>query len=151
MRSWYPTLLTAAVMLAWQAPAQAQFARLNDAVKYRQAAFQLMGTHAQRLGAMAKGEVPFDKTSAESNALMVELLSRQVALAFPPGSDMAPSKAKPEVWQDMAPFKSHSDQLQTTSGKLTTAARSGDANAFKTAFNAMAQTCKACHEGYRQR
>jgi cytochrome c556 len=31
------------------------------------------------------------------------------------------------------------------------AARSGDANAFKTAFNALAQTCKSCHDSYRNR
>lgn len=153
MRSWHSSLLAATMLLAVQGPAQAQqaFARLNDAVKYRQAAFQVMGTHVQRLGALAKGEAPFDKASAEANALIVELLSKQLAQAFPPGSDMAPSKAKPEVWQEAAQFKAHSDQLQATSTKLTAAARSGDASAFKTAFNAMAQTCKACHDGYRNR
>jgi cytochrome c556 len=151
MRFPHPSVLLACLLLAWQAPAQAQFARLHDAVKYRQAAFQVMGTHVQRLSAMAKGDVPFDKGVAEANSAIVELLSKQLVVAFPPGSDMAPSKTKPEVWQDVAGFRTHGDQLQSTSSKLTAVARSGDANAFKTAFNAMTQTCKACHDGYRNR
>lgn len=129
----------------------ATFTRLADAVKYRQAAFQVLSTHVQRVGAMAKGEVPFDKASAEVNATLIELLSRQVATAFPAGSDMAPSKAKPEVWTAPADFKTHGEQLQSAAGKLSGAARVGDAAAFKAAFGAMTQTCKACHDGYRNR
>lgn len=150
MRSSLPTLLMT-VLLALPWSAQAQFARLNDAVKYRQAGFHVLSTHVQRAGAMAKGDVAFDKAAAEANAALIELLSRQLAGAFPPGSDMAPSKAKPEVWQDAAQFRTHSDQWQGAAAKLSSAARSGDANAFKTAFNALAQTCKACHDGYRNR
>lgn len=142
-------LMTALLALPWSA--QAQFVRLNDAVKYRQAAFQVLSTHVQRAGAMAKGEIPFDKPAAETNAALIEMLSRQLATAFPPGSDMAPSKAKPEVWQEVAQFKTHGDQWQGAAAKLSSAARSGDANAFKTAFNALAQTCKSCHDSYRNR
>ncbi|MDO9005382.1 MAG: cytochrome c [Aquabacterium sp.] len=142
-------LMTLLLVLPWSA--QAQFARLSDAVKYRQAGFQVLGTHVQRAGAMAKGEVPFDKPAAEANAALIELLSRQLAGAFPPGSDMAPSKVKPEVWLDAAKFKTHNDQWQSGAAKLSAAARSGDANAFKTAFNTLAQSCKACHDGYRNR
>lgn len=145
------SLLMTVLLLALPWSAQAQFLRLSDAVKYRQAGFQVLGTHVQRAGAMAKGEVPFDKPAAEANAALIEMLSRQLANAFPPGSDMAPSKAKPEVWQEIAKFKTHSDQWQGAAAKLSGAARSGDANAFKTAFNALAQTCKSCHDSYRNR
>jgi len=145
------TLASSAALPGAALAQQAPFARLNDAVKYRQAAFQVMGTHVQRLGAMAKGDAPFDKATAESNAAIVELLSRQLSGAFPPSSDMAPSKAKPEVWQEAPQFKTHQDQLQSTSAKLTVAARAGDLAAFKAAFNSLSQTCKACHDGYRNR
>jgi cytochrome c556 len=143
--------LSMTVLLAAPWSAQAQFARLNDAVNYRQAGFHVLSTQVQRAGAMAKGAVAFDKAAAEANAALIELLSRQLASAFPAGSDMAPSKAKPELWQEAAQFKTHSDQWQSAATKLSGAARSGDANAFKTAFNALAQTCKACHDGYRNR
>lgn len=143
--------LSMAVLLAVPWPAQAQFARLNDAVNYRQAGFHVLSTQVQRAGAMAKGSVAFDKAAAEANAALIELLSRQLASAFPAGSDMAPSKAKPELWQEAGQFKTHSDQWQSAAAKLSGAARSGDAHAFKTAFNALTQTCKACHDGYRNR
>ena len=37
------------------APASAQFAKAEDAIKYRQSAFFVMGQHFSRIGAMANG------------------------------------------------------------------------------------------------
>lgn len=42
------------------APASAQFAKPEDAIKYRQSALFVMGQHFGRIGAMANGKVPFD-------------------------------------------------------------------------------------------
>src|SRR5690606_34461241 len=52
-----PSLLAAsfATVLAWATPASAQFAKPEDAIKYRQSAFALMGAHMGRLAAMAQG------------------------------------------------------------------------------------------------
>ena len=50
-------LMLAAAMLSAGA-AQAQFQKPEDAVKYRQSAFSVMGTHFARLGAMANSKVP---------------------------------------------------------------------------------------------
>lgn len=127
------------------------FSRPGDAVKYRQGLFTVLGAHTQKMGAMAKGDVPFDKQAAEQQAVLIELLSKQLNSAFPPGSDIAPTKAKPDIWQDAAGFKSKSDDLQNTAGKLVAASKSGDLAAFKAAFSNMSQSCKACHDGYRNR
>jgi len=155
MMTKYTALAALALIAAQAMPCSAQtaplFTRLNDAVKYRQSAFQVMSTHMQRISAMAKGNAPFDKPTAETNAAIIELLSRQLIAAFPPGSDMAPSRTKPEAWQDAAQFKAKGEQLQSAASVLSNAAKSNDIAAFKTAFNAMTQTCKACHDGYRNR
>lgn len=133
------------------ATAQTLFAKPASAIAYRQGAFTVMGAHAQRLGGMAKGEKTFDKITAENDAMVIELLTRQLEGAFPAGSDAAPSKAKPEIWQDAAGFKQKLEDLKTSAGKLSIAARSGDVNLFKAAYNSTAQTCKACHDGFRNR
>lgn len=139
----------------WFHPSQAQtpplFAKPAQAITYRQSAFHVMGTHAQRLGSMAKGDRPFEKSLAESDAQLIELLARQLDSTFPAGSDTPPSKGKPEIWQDVTGFKQKMEDLKISTGKLSTAARSGDFNLFKAAYNSTAQTCKACHDGFRNR
>lgn len=145
--------VAAAALLAMPllAASQTLFTKPGSAVAYRQGAFAVMGAHAQRLGGMAKGEKPFDKLTAENDAVLIELLTRQLEGAFPPGSEAAPSKAKPEIWQDATGFKQKMEDLKTSAGKLSIAARSGDINLFKAAYNSTAQTCKACHDGFRNR
>ena len=47
--------LIAAALLATAGAAQAQFRTPQDAVDYRQGAFNVMGNHFARVGAMANG------------------------------------------------------------------------------------------------
>ena len=51
--------------------ALAQFAKPEDALKYRKASLTVMGTHFARMGAMVQGKVPFDAKSAADNAEIV--------------------------------------------------------------------------------
>ncbi|MEY3997929.1 MAG: hypothetical protein RLY60_741, partial [Pseudomonadota bacterium] len=57
-------------------PAQAQFAKAEDAIKYRQSALFVMGQHFSRLAAMAQGKIPFDAKAAAENAAVVESMSK---------------------------------------------------------------------------
>lgn len=66
------TIALTTATLAVSLPAAAQFQKPEDAVKYRQSALSLMGTHFSRLGAMANGRVPFDAKAAQDNAALVE-------------------------------------------------------------------------------
>jgi len=138
-------------LIAAPLSAQAQFARVDDAVKYRQAAFQVLSTHINRVGAVVKSDMPFDKSTVEVNVAIIELLSKQLWTAFPAGSDTPHSKSKPEIWKEMDKFKASADKLQVDVGQLSVAAKSGDLNALKTAFGSVTQTCKGCHDSYRNR
>ena len=53
--------LISAISLSIASPAFAQFAKPEDAVKYRQSTFALMGAHMGRLAAVVKGETPYNK------------------------------------------------------------------------------------------
>ena len=55
----------AATVLLGAVPASAQFAKPEDAIKYRQSALFVMGQHFGRLGAMANGRTPFDAKAAK--------------------------------------------------------------------------------------
>jgi cytochrome c556 len=69
------------------ASAQAQFAKPEDAIKYRKAALTVMGAHTSRLGAMAQGRVPFDAKTATENAEIVADMAKLPWAAFVDGSD----------------------------------------------------------------
>lgn len=129
--------------------AAAQFAKPEDAVKYRKAAFTVMGAHFGRLGAMAQGKVPFDAKTAAENAEVVADVAKLPWAAFGEGTDGGETKAKPEIWKQGAKFKEYSDKLQAESVKLAAAAKTGREDAFKAAFTATAGTCKTCHDDFR--
>lgn len=129
--------------------AAAQFAKAEDAIKYRKSALTVMGAHFGRLGAMAQGKVPFDAKVAADNADIVASMAKLPWAGFMEGSDSGETKAKPEIWKQSAKFKESADKLQAESVKLAAAAHSGKEDAFKSAFSATAGTCKACHDDFR--
>jgi len=145
------TLAFLVATMSYAAHAQSIFARPTDAIKYRQGVFQVMGMHSQRIGSMVKNERPFDKAIAENDALIIEMMAKELDAAFPPGSDSQPSKAKSDIWQDPTQFKKKLDDLKTSSQKLSAAAKSGDIQILRAAFSTTAQSCKSCHEDFRNR
>ena len=145
-------LAAAATLFSLAAPASAQFAKPEDAVKYRQSALSVMGTHFGRIGAMANGKAPFDAKAAADNAELVAVMAKLPWAAFGPGTDKdSRSKAMSEVWTEPAKFKEHGDKLAAESTKLAAAAKTGNLDALKTAFAATAGTCKSCHDAFRNK
>lgn len=140
--------LSAAVM---SFSASAQFAKPEDAVKYRKAAFTVTAAHFGRMGAMASGKAPFDAKMATENAEVVASMVKLPWHAFGEGTETADTKAKPEVWKQSAKFKEAADKLQAESVKLVAATKTGKEDAFKTAFAATAGTCKSCHDDFRNK
>jgi cytochrome c556 len=130
--------------------AQAQFAKPEDAIKYRKAAFTLMAAHNGRLGAMAQGRVPFDAKTATENAEIVADMAKLPWAAFVDGSDSGDTKAKSEIWKDNAKFKDAADKMQAELVKVSAAAKQGNLDALKTAFGPAGATCKNCHDNFRK-
>ena len=65
-------------------PASAQFAKAEDAIKYRQSALTVLGTHFGRLGAMANGRAPYDAAIAAADADVGAIAARLPWHAFGP-------------------------------------------------------------------
>lgn len=131
-------------------PAMAQFAKPEDAIKYRKASFTVMAAHFGRLGAMANGRVPYDAKMAVENAEMVAIVSKLPWAAFGEGTNKGDTRAKPEIWQESAKFKEASDKMQAEMAKLAVAAKVGNLDALKAAFGPAAASCKACHDAFRK-
>ena len=146
----FACIAIAATMVAMAAPASAQFAKPEDAIKYRQSALSVMGTHFGRVGAMVNGRVPYDAKVAADNADIVAEMAKLPWAAFGPGTDKGGNtRAKPEIWTEQAKFKEYSEKLVVESSKLAAAAKTGNLDALKTAFGATAGSCKACHDAFQ--
>jgi cytochrome c556 len=145
-------LAAAASLFALAAPASAQFAKPEDAIKYRQSALSVMGTHFGRIGAMVNGRIPFDAKVAADNADLVVTMSKLPWVAFGPDTDKGGNtKAKAEIWTEQAKFKEYGDKMQAEVVKLSAAAKTGNLDSLKTAFAGTADTCKTCHDAYRSK
>ena len=137
--------------IALSQPAAAQFAKPEDAIKYRKSALTVTAAHFGRLGAMASGKAPFDAKVASENADIVASMSKLPWAAFGEGTDVGETKAKPEIWKQSAKFKEDSDKFQAEAAKLAAAAKTGKEDVFKAAFTATAGTCKTCHDDFRSK
>jgi cytochrome c556 len=140
-------LVVAAGTLA--TPSFAQFAKPEDAIKYRKASLTVMAAHFGRVSAMANGRIPFDAKAAADNASIAETMSKLPWAAFGEGTDKGDTKAKPEIWKEQAKFKEASDKMTAEMSKLAAAAKTGNLDNLKAAFGPAAGTCKACHDAYR--
>jgi cytochrome c556 len=143
------TLVLAAAGFAIGSPAFAQFAKPEDAVKYRQSVMFVMAQHFGRVGAMANGRVPFDGKAATDNAEIVAEMARLPWPAFTPNTDKMSQKAKSEIFSEQAKFKDHGDTLPAETVKLVAAAKTNNLDNLKAQFGNTAATCKACHDNYR--
>ena len=129
--------------------AYAQFKKPEDAIKYRQSAFTVMANSFGKIGAVVKGETPFNKDEVAKNAAVVAMLSTLPWQAFGPGTEGG--NALPSVWSDNAKFKAAGEKMQLAVANLNTAAQSGDQEAIKKAFGAAGATCKGCHDDFKKK
>ncbi len=142
-------ILSTAALLATSGTAFAQFQNAEKAVEYRESVFTVMGNHFGRIGAVVKGEAPYNKDDVAKNAAIVAMMSTLPWQAFGPGTEGG--KAKPDVWSDNAKFKSASEKMQLAVAELNKAAQSGDLENIKKTFGATGQACKACHDDFRKK
>ena len=139
-------VLLAAAALA--IPATAQQMKVEDQVKYRRAAYNVIALNFGSLGAMAQDKKPFNKDEAARNADIVSILATTPKGFFGEGTDKD-TKAKPEIWTKRADFDAKMDKMVAEAQKLPAVARGGDTAAFKKQVGDTGAACKACHDDYR--
>ena len=144
------SLAMAAVGAGIAMPAAAQFAKPEDAIKYRKSAMTVMATHFGRVAAMANGRIPFDAKAAADNAEIATVVSKLPFAGFVEGTDKGETKAEPKIWTEMDKFKGAATKMQEEMAKLNAAAKTGNIDAIKAAAGETGKSCKACHDAYRK-
>ena len=143
------SLILAAGTAAIALPAAAQFAKPEDAIKYRKNALFVMQQNFGRVAAMAAGRAPFDAKVAADSAAVAEFMSKLPWEGFGDGTDKGDTKAKAEIWSDKAKFNGYADKMQAELSKLSVAAKTGNLDNIKGAVGAVGGSCKTCHDAFR--
>jgi len=146
------TALPAAALLLVALQAAAHYDDEQPMQAYRQSWFALLAMNFGPIGAMVKGEMPWDDAKLKVFASdMAALTSMDVARGFAPGSEKGTTRAKPGIWEHPDDFKAKLTDLQTAVAGLKTAADSADRQAVAAAVGATGKACKACHDEYKSK
>ncbi|AEE23210.1 MAG: cytochrome C [Alteromonadaceae bacterium] len=142
------TVLLTAGVSAQEAQSEKQ---AKSAAQFRQALLQLVRSNVGALGAMAKGAIPMDADTIETNATRLEQLSLMMDDYFALDTTKfdIETAALPKIWQNRADFATKVDALTDASQTLKTAAMNGDESAYKGAIGNVLKSCKGCHDSYK--
>ena len=115
----------------------------------RQNIMERNGDSAKVLGAMAKGERPYDAAVAAAELKTISASIAVFVTLFPEGSESGyDTRAKPEIWSGRDAFEARARDL-ATAADASSAAADGGLEAFRRAFGAVGKACGACHDGFR--
>lgn len=130
----------------------AQSSDFKRQVGARQALMQSYAFQIGTLGAMAKGQVPYDSAAAQTAADNLVLLSRvNSAAMWPAGSDSdshAGTRALPALWQNFPDVAAKGMALAKAAEGMAAVAGS-DLDALRGAIGPLGGACGACHKAYR--
>lgn len=133
----------------------AQAGEMDKPVAARQAVMKLRGFYMGQLGAMAKGNMPYDAKKAQSAANSLANLNKIDASAmWPPGSgndklgDM--TRAKPEIWSTYPEIgKKGKAYGMAVEGLVKTAGTGLDG--LRGSIGNVGKACGGCHKPFRQK
>jgi cytochrome c556 len=144
------TVLVAVVVLM-AGVAMAQFAKSEDAIRYRKATMALIGHHFKQMGAVVQGKAAYDQKIFATDAEVVKTLAALPWDAFlEPGTDKGDTTMSSAVFEKKDDFMKTVSAFQADTAGLAEAAQEADLNGIKGPFNAVAQDCKACHKPFRK-
>jgi len=134
------------------ASGQAVSASAEDAINYRQSVYGVTGWNFKRMGAMMEGEIDYDAQEFLRMARLVASMSEIAPEGFIPDSDsmFGPTRAKDEIWTKRDEFDEKMVNWQNAAAELARIAEEGSLRDIRNAFRATANSCRACHDDFRE-
>jgi cytochrome c556 len=123
----------------------------QDLVKHAQTFMKGNGKNAGALGAMVKGEKPYDQAAVDAALAQFEDTAKKLPTLFPASIKGHKAEgdysASAKVWEDKAGFEAH---IVSFSKVVTEAkAKIKDLDTLKATFPVIGKECGGCHETYR--
>lgn len=121
----------------------------NPAIVHRQGIYKSMAGHMTALKSILflGFEAPAD-LSFHAQGILDGF--NHMGNSYPPGSDKGETKAKPEIWTQPDKVKQRAQDAVSAAKELVKSASGADKGATITAFKAMGEKCKACHDDFRK-
>lgn len=141
--------LVSTVAIAEEAKSDRQAA---NAVQFRQSLLQLVRSNLGPLGAMAKGQIPYDTEVMKTNAMRLEQLALMMPDYFKTDTTAfsVDTEALPKIWDNMDDFLDKTNDLTVASKALQVVASSGNESEYREAIGKVGATCKGCHDSYKK-
>jgi cytochrome c556 len=130
--------------------AYAQYAKPEEAIKYRKSVMSLIVQHFKGLGAVVQGKAPYDKDAFAKNAEVLKLLATLPWQAsMEPGTDKGDTTLSAAVFKKPDEFKKAAKTFENETAKLAQLASAGDLDGSKAQFGVVAESCSSCHKQFR--
>ncbi|MCX8086896.1 MAG: cytochrome c [Rhodocyclaceae bacterium] len=144
-------VLAGSLLTAGAASAQV-VGKLEDQIRWRQAAYHTMAWSMARIKANVEGS--FNKEQVVEAANVIQALANaKMGALYQPGSDKGKgfkeTRLKSEFFSDREGVGKVAQGFNTAANEMAKVAASGDAAAVKAQFGKLGEACKACHEKYR--
>jgi cytochrome c556 len=138
-----------AVLFAGVAGASLAQGGAADVIAKRSAAMKGFGASGAAINAAAgTGDFATANAKAKDLAATVHALPTLFPAGSGPGAG-TPTRAKAEIWTDMAGFKAAADKAATAADGIVAATDAKNADQIKDAVRAFQGTCGGCHTPYR--
>jgi cytochrome c556 len=122
----------------------------NQLISQRKGAMNLQVKYFGPVLGMSLGRAPYDAKIVQRNVEYLTVLTQLPWDDFQPHTAGSPNtKAKEDLYKDVAKFKAGIDSLQGEVQKLAAVVKGGgDQNAVKPAAQAVGRACNSCHESF---
>lgn len=127
----------------------------NDLIKFRQSGYTFMAWNMGRIKAQLANPTPDMKQIEQAANVIAATANSGMGALFAPGTEKGkgwePTHAKPALFKEKAEVGKLAGNFKTAADELQMAAASGDAASVKTAFGKVGESCKACHDKFREK
>ena len=148
-------VLLTAPSLSAQTVAPLSLSQARQIAETRKALFTLIGAYFKPLGAILKGEKPYNPDETAKRIDRIVFLAKLLEETFPEGSHVGQpdSKAKAEIWSNFEDFTGKLNEFQASVIRLqrTDQSEKSESAVFKKALAVVAQNCKSCHDDYKEK
>lgn len=118
-------------------------------VKHRMELMKSLGSSMKSLAAMFQGKTAYNPSEVQQISVSVGEHAKKIPNMFPKGSDKHPSEAKATIWSDWGGFERAASALGEQAAMLSETA--DEKTAAAKSFKKLANTCKGCHQEYREK
>ena len=115
----------------------------------REQMMKQIGGSVGALGAIAKGDKPYDAATVEKSLAAISTNIKAFPDQFPEGSE-GNSEAAPAIWQNNADFRAKAAKLGSDADTLL-ASLPADQAAVQKAVQTLGADCSGCHQTYRMK